>query len=340
MVALCAANPGIDGSGISQPFVAFTVHRPTRFYRLRRISTGSAVHLRGHHSVIPHHPGPRRITVHLRPPNPFHLILSVTVNAPVNCVKRRFGLPRAQMPPATRSGAQFLPYELDSIQINGREFGIIRTSVSLDSILQQSLEAADVRAPNLDQQPVDQDECIEWDLECFKNLVIDPNRKFLIQSLVNLQADSKQKSTFDNFVAGKVPAGPPGVGKTLKAEVTNLRRPLYVLSARELGGGYFGRERRRLELRELNGWQIKNVVKLSAALAAEEGKTMTYVHLVKTLGMTDNWRYKRPTGSSSSMSTLCMVAIPALRPPGDTGYVYPRRPTGRHRSISRYGYME
>jgi hypothetical protein len=48
-------------------------------------------------------------------------------------------------------------------------------------------------------------------------------------------------------------------------------------------------ELQTLSRRELNGRQIKNIVKLSLALAAEEGKALTYAHLVKTLRIADVW---------------------------------------------------
>jgi hypothetical protein len=54
---------------------------------------------------------------------------------------------------------------------------------------------------------------------------------------------------------------------------------LYEPSAREL---------QKLSRRKLNGRQIKNIVKLSLALAAEEKTVLTYTHLVKALGMADN----------------------------------------------------
>ncbi|KAJ7033052.1 hypothetical protein C8F04DRAFT_1261393 [Mycena alexandri] len=50
----------------------------------------------------------------------------------------------------TRSGTQFSPYELSTIDINGRQFGIIRTSASLDPVLREALIAADRRAAQRD----------------------------------------------------------------------------------------------------------------------------------------------------------------------------------------------
>ncbi|KAJ7130022.1 hypothetical protein C8R43DRAFT_1133993 [Mycena crocata] len=51
---------------------------------------------------------------------------------------------------ATRSGVQFSPYELDSIEVDGRKCGIIRTSTSLDGLLREALAAADLREAYLD----------------------------------------------------------------------------------------------------------------------------------------------------------------------------------------------
>ncbi|KAJ6506201.1 P-loop containing nucleoside triphosphate hydrolase protein [Mycena vitilis] len=82
---------------------------------------------------------------------------------------------------------------------------------------------------------------IKWNDEGFKNLAIDPDRKTLIQALVQSHANSKD--SVDDFVVGKGLGliinlfGPPGVGKTLTVEATSehLRKPLYIVSAGELG---------------------------------------------------------------------------------------------------------
>ncbi|KAF7358510.1 p-loop containing nucleoside triphosphate hydrolase protein [Mycena venus] len=82
---------------------------------------------------------------------------------------------------------------------------------------------------------------IQWNDEGFRNLAIDPDRKLLVQSLV--ESHSSEAKSFDDFVTGKGVGlvinlfGPPGVGKTLTVEATSehLKRPLYVVSAGELG---------------------------------------------------------------------------------------------------------
>ncbi|KAJ7463469.1 P-loop containing nucleoside triphosphate hydrolase protein [Mycena galericulata] len=84
---------------------------------------------------------------------------------------------------------------------------------------------------------------IQWNEEGFDNLAIDPDRKILIQGLVKSHASLRQKRPVDDFVARKGSGliinlfGPPGVGKTLTVEATSehLRRPLYVVSAGDLG---------------------------------------------------------------------------------------------------------
>lgn len=83
---------------------------------------------------------------------------------------------------------------------------------------------------------------IVWNDEAFANLVLPPEKKSLIQALVEAHS-SKTQSTFDDFIAGKGQGlvinlfGPPGVGKTMSAEATSehLRKPLYVVGAGDLG---------------------------------------------------------------------------------------------------------
>ena len=88
-------------------------------------------------------------------------------------------------------------------------------------------------------------EPIEWTDEAFKNIAICPDRKLLVQSLVESHSRNR---TFDDFVQGKglglvinlfgafdyatllflmnsnpCITGPPGVGKTLTVEATSER---------------------------------------------------------------------------------------------------------------------
>lgn len=82
---------------------------------------------------------------------------------------------------------------------------------------------------------------IKWNDEAFQKLVMKEDRRRLIHGLV--KAHRQDGETFDDFVQGKgrglvcLLAGPPGVGKTLTAEVVaeTTRRPLYVVSIGELG---------------------------------------------------------------------------------------------------------
>ncbi|KAJ7856346.1 P-loop containing nucleoside triphosphate hydrolase protein [Mycena leptocephala] len=252
---------------------------------------------------------------------------------------------------------------------------------------------------------------VQWNDDSFKNLALDVDRKTLLQGLVN--SHSALKGTADDFVAGKGAGlimnlfGPPGVGKTLTVEATTeyLRRPLYVVSAGDLGttsanldraltkifnmvpvwdavvlideadvfleergtadlernamvavflrqleyfrgilflttnrvkqfdaafqsrihlslryndlspGGkeqlwrtFLGRTRttemgcsdittrqlQTLACKDLNGRQIKNIVRLALALAMERKETMTYAHLQKTMAVVDNWSTTEP----------------------------------------------
>ncbi|KAJ7887981.1 P-loop containing nucleoside triphosphate hydrolase protein [Mycena leptocephala] len=267
---------------------------------------------------------------------------------------------------------------------------------------------------------------IEWNHDGFDNLAIDPDRKILIQALVKSHASQKEKRSVDNFVAGKGGGlimnlfGPPGVGKTLTVEATteHLRKPLYVVSAGELGTNptdldaalnkifslvpvwdavvlideadvfleergtadiernamvavflrqleYFqgilflttnrvkqfdaafqsrihlslryddlssagkeqlwgafleetrtsrpgschlsARQLQSLACRNLNGRQIKNIVKLSVALAAEEGKALTYTHLVRTMDVADDWDSNRADSIFGCLNTHPLI---------------------------------
>ncbi|OAX38624.1 P-loop containing nucleoside triphosphate hydrolase protein [Rhizopogon vinicolor AM-OR11-026] len=82
---------------------------------------------------------------------------------------------------------------------------------------------------------------IVWSKESFKSLVLGPKQKSLIHSLV--KQHEIRSSQFDDVVQGKgkglvgLLAGPPGCGKTLTAEAVAevTRRPLYCVSAGELG---------------------------------------------------------------------------------------------------------
>lgn len=82
---------------------------------------------------------------------------------------------------------------------------------------------------------------IAWNDGAFPNLMLPGGYKDLILSFVEGQASTKGK--FDDLIEGKglglvmLLAGNPGTGKTLTAEAVadKVRRPLYILSAGELG---------------------------------------------------------------------------------------------------------
>ncbi|KAL0574391.1 hypothetical protein V5O48_007566 [Marasmius crinis-equi] len=88
---------------------------------------------------------------------------------------------------------------------------------------------------------IDRLEDIEWSNEAFESLVLGEQQKTLIRALV--EQHTKRSENFDDIVKGKgrglvgLLCGNPGCGKTLTAEALAefTKRPLYVLSAGELG---------------------------------------------------------------------------------------------------------
>ena len=84
---------------------------------------------------------------------------------------------------------------------------------------------------------------VEWNDECFEQLVLPESQKETVQALVAEHTSAAQKGAFEDIVKGKgrglilVLHGPPGVGKTLTAECVAefSHRPLYTVSAGDLG---------------------------------------------------------------------------------------------------------
>lgn len=82
---------------------------------------------------------------------------------------------------------------------------------------------------------------VDWDSDCFDQLVLPPTQKDLVKALVATHV--QQRLGFDDIVKGKgkglilVLHGPPGVGKTLTAETVAeyCKRPLYMVSSGDLG---------------------------------------------------------------------------------------------------------
>lgn len=83
---------------------------------------------------------------------------------------------------------------------------------------------------------------IEWDKDAFDSLVLPANQKSIVKALVESHTFHAAQN-IDDVIQGKgkglvaVLHGPPGTGKTLTAEgiAELLRRPLYMVSAGELG---------------------------------------------------------------------------------------------------------
>lgn len=83
---------------------------------------------------------------------------------------------------------------------------------------------------------------IEWDKDAFDSLVLPGNQKSIVKALVESHSFHAAQN-IDDVIQGKgkglvaVLHGPPGTGKTLTAEgiAELLRRPLYMVSAGELG---------------------------------------------------------------------------------------------------------
>lgn len=83
---------------------------------------------------------------------------------------------------------------------------------------------------------------IEWDQDAFGSLVLPTNQKSIVKALVESHTFHAAEN-IDDVIQGKgkglvaVLHGPPGTGKTLTAEgiAELLRRPLYMVSAGELG---------------------------------------------------------------------------------------------------------
>lgn len=83
---------------------------------------------------------------------------------------------------------------------------------------------------------------IEWDVAAFDSLVLPSNQKSIVKALVESHTFHAAEN-IDDVIQGKgkglvaVLHGPPGTGKTLTAEgiAELLRRPLYMVSAGELG---------------------------------------------------------------------------------------------------------
>lgn len=82
---------------------------------------------------------------------------------------------------------------------------------------------------------------VPWNRQAFDDLVLEQKVKDLVYALVN--QNSSADNDFDDVITGKgkgvvaLLGGPPGSGKTLTAEAVAeaTRRPLYVVSAGELG---------------------------------------------------------------------------------------------------------
>ena len=85
---------------------------------------------------------------------------------------------------------------------------------------------------------------ITFNESAFESLALPQDHKELILAVTGSQA--KNKESFDDVIQGKgkgmimLLSGPPGVGKTLTAEslAEHMRKPLYIMSAGDLGLSY------------------------------------------------------------------------------------------------------
>ncbi|KAG2153016.1 P-loop containing nucleoside triphosphate hydrolase protein [Suillus bovinus] len=95
---------------------------------------------------------------------------------------------------------------------------------------------------------------VSWSSDPFSYLVLDDEHKKLIRALVEQHA---RGSTFHDFVRGTglvgLLAGPPGCGKTLTVEAAAevVKRPLYCISAGELGSSPQGIDNALTQILEL-----------------------------------------------------------------------------------------
>ncbi|GAA6018658.1 hypothetical protein JCM8202_000600 [Rhodotorula sphaerocarpa] len=110
-------------------------------------------------------------------------------------------------------------------------------------LLPPSLHGFSLRAKRWGEFLVSRLSPIGWSNESFSHLVIPDSYRRIVKALVTVQAGALKDRLMIDVVEGKgnglVMAfhGPPGTGKTLTAEAIaeHLRRPLYVVSAGELG---------------------------------------------------------------------------------------------------------
>jgi hypothetical protein len=98
---------------------------------------------------------------------------------------------------------------------------------------------------------------IKFDEKAFQSLVLPEDQKELILSFAESQA--MNQNIFDDVISGKgrghitLLSGPPGVGKTLTAEsvAENMKAPLYMMSAGDLGIDADTVERRLTDILEM-----------------------------------------------------------------------------------------